>query len=178
MAYKILFFFKEVLTLKELGDFLKDTRENNGVTLDEAATDLNVPENILKNVENGNTRAFKDMLELRDNVKLYAKYLGLDPEKVVDEFNDFLFEHTSKIKLQDILDAEEKSKKEKPANIISPYTKVKIKKINFKKGKYYLLLLGIIVFLIILFSVLKSILIIDKTVDTELKGTYIIREVI
>ena len=178
MAYKILFFFKEVLTLKELGDYLKETRESNGVSLDEAATDLNVSENILKNVESGNTRAFKDMLELRENVKLYAKYLGLDPEKVVDEFNDFLFEHTSKIKLQDILEAEEKSKKEKSTSIVSPYTKVKEKKFNTRIIKFIILIIGIIVFLILLFFILKAILIVENTVDTELLGTYRIKEVI
>ena len=164
--------------LKELGDYLKETREGNGVTLDEAATDLNVSESILKNVENGNTRAFKDMLELRETVKFYAKYLGLDPEKVVDEFNDFLFEHTSKIKLQDILEAEEKSKKDKTTNVISPYTKTKVKKFNVKKFKTFLIIVGIIICLVILFFVLKTILIVENTVDTELLGTYNVKEVI
>ncbi len=164
--------------MKELGDYLKETRESNGVTLDEAATDLNVSENILKNVEIGNTRAFKDMLELRETVKLYAKYLGLDPEKVVDEFNDFLFEHTSKIKLQDILEAEEKSKKENKANVISPYTKVKVKKFNFKKFKKFLIVMCVIIGILILIFILKSILIVERTVDTELLGTYNVKEVI
>ena len=51
----------------------------------------------------------------------------------MDEFNDFLFEHTSKISLNDILD-EVKKTDNKPLNKpLSPYTIVKVKKLNVKK---------------------------------------------
>ena len=105
--------------MKELGEYLKEKRKENGVGLEEAAEDLNLSRDDVENIEAGNIRAFRDVLKLKVMVKDYAKYLGLDPEKVVDEFNDFLFEHTSKISLEDILEAknkkEEEEKKKKEA---------------------------------------------------------------
>ena len=107
--------------MKELGEYLKETRINNGVSIDEAAQDLNIDGFLLESIEEGNTRAFKDVLSMKD------KYLGLKPEEVIDEFNDYLFEKTSKISLQDIIDAENKSGKESK-KVASPYTIVKPKK--------------------------------------------------
>ena len=62
--------------MKELGEYLRETRENNYVSIAEAAEDLKIPEITISNIESGNTRAFRDMYELKDKVKEYAKYLG------------------------------------------------------------------------------------------------------
>ena len=115
--------------MKELGEYLKHTRVSNGVSLAEAAEDLELSTSQLENIESGNVRAFKDVYNLKQYVKQYAKYLGLDPEKVVDEFNGFLFEHTSKISLDDILAAQKKLE-EKEKKAISPYTKPVKKKVS------------------------------------------------
>ena len=109
--------------MKELGDYLREKRKEMGVGIVEAAEDLNFTSDDIENIEEGNIRAFKDVLKLKDMVKEYAKYLGLDPEKIVDEFNDFLFEHTSKISLEDILEAKQK-REEEEKKIVSPYTKI------------------------------------------------------
>ena len=109
--------------MKELGAYLRKTRVENGVNLEEAAEDMNIPVTQLENIENGNTRAFKDIYKLKQYVKFYAKYLGLSPDKVIDEFNEFLFQHTSKISLDDIKAAREKAEdKEQKNKIKSPYT--------------------------------------------------------
>lgn len=148
--------------MKELGEYLKETRESNCVGLEEASEDLGVSINILENIENGNTRAFRDMYDLKDKVKEYAKYLGLSPEKVIDEFNDFFFEHTSKIKLSDILEAEEEQKNKQIATVTSPYTKIKEKTIDEKHlkligmGIVSVLLVVIIVFIILLLVIPKE----------------------
>ena len=84
--------------MKELGEYLKRTRISNGVSLTEACEDLEFSTSHLENIESGNVRAFKDVYELKEDIKVYAKYLGLDSEKVIDEFNNFLFQHTSKMK--------------------------------------------------------------------------------
>ena len=115
--------------MKELGAYLKSEREENGVSIDEAALDLGFKEEELDNIEAGNTRAFKDIYELRDMIKKYAKYLGLDVKKVAAEFNDFLFEHTSKISIEDIVAASKEQ--EENRTIQSPYTKEVKKKIDF-----------------------------------------------
>jgi cytoskeletal protein RodZ len=136
--------------MKELGQYLKETRTNNGVSIDEAAQDLNIDSFLLESIEDGNTRAFKDVLSMKDKIKEYAKYLGLKPEEVIDEFNDYLFEKTSKISLQDILDAEkgtDKNKQNETKKISSPYTIVKPKKKDKKPILYFI---GIIMFLILL----------------------------
>ena len=111
-----------ILSMKELGEYLKHTRVSNGVSMEEAAEDLELSTSQLENIESGNVRAFKDVYSLKQYVRQYAKYLGLDPEKVVDEFNGFLFEHTSKISLDDIREAQRKLEKKEEKKIRSPYT--------------------------------------------------------
>jgi cytoskeletal protein RodZ len=137
-----------VKNLKELGNYLKEARENNGVSIDEAADDLKIDKFLLESLEEGNIRAFKDVLGIRDIVKVYSKYLGLDPEEVIEEFNDFLFEHTSRISLDDILEAEKKAK-EPVQKIASPYTyHIKTKK-KIKLSK-----LGLVFFWMLMVAVL------------------------
>ena len=58
--------------MKELGEYLKETRENNGVSIDEAADDLNIDSFLLENLEEGNVRAFRDVLSMKEKVKEYA----------------------------------------------------------------------------------------------------------
>lgn len=117
--------------MKELGSYLRRTRIENGVNLEEAAQDMNIPVTLLENIEDGNTRAFKDVYKLKQHIKFYAKYLGLDSEKIIEEFNDFLFEHTSKISLEDIKKARLKAESsEEKSKIKSPYTIERKEKIN------------------------------------------------
>lgn len=143
--------------MKELGQYLKETRINNGVSIDEAAQDLNIDSFLLESIEEGNTRAFKDVLSMKEKVKDYAKYLGLKPEEVIDEFNDYLFEKTSKISLKDIMDAEkDMNKKQEIKKVSSPYTIIKTKRKSKKPILYGLLLLiGVILLLLLLFQLLK-----------------------
>lgn len=118
--------------MKELGKYLKVTRISSGVSIEEAAEDLDISITQLENIEDGNVRAFKDVYKLREYIKQYAKYLGLEPDKISDEFNDFLFEHTSKISLEDILEAKKKQdEKEQKERVSSPYTKEYKKKFNY-----------------------------------------------
>ena len=107
--------------MKELGEYLKQTRIHNGVSITEACEDLDFSTSQLENIESGNVKAFKDIYELKNYIKAYAKYLGLDSDKVVDEFNGFLFQHTSRISLDDII-AVQKKKESEEKKIHSPYT--------------------------------------------------------
>lgn len=125
--------YKEVFVLKELGDYLRRTRVGNGVSLEEAAEDMELSVAQLENIENGNTKAFKDLYQLKEYISFYAKYLGLDSNMVIDTFNDFLFEKTSKISLDDIREAQRKAllkEKEEKNRIQSPYTILHKKKID------------------------------------------------
>lgn len=152
--------------MKELGEYLKRTRISNGVSITEACEDLEFSTSQLENIESGNVRAFKDVYELKESIKLYAKYLGLDSDKVVDEFNGFLFQHTSKISLDDILEAQ-KRKDEASKKVKSPYTKEYKEKVQW--WPIVCIVVGIIFFVLILYMVISRINKVPKRVD-ELKG--------
>ena len=174
MAYKVFFYFvRRWRTLKEIGEFLKHARIENGVSLDEACEDLNLTSDYLENLEDGNVRAFKDVYVLKESVREYSKYLGLDPDKIMDEFNDFMFEHTSKISLDDIKEARRISKTldEKP-KVISPYTRITKKKIDLSKVKWkkVLFVLGTIVLIIIVIFLFNMFNNNDQKITNELMG--------
>ncbi len=158
--------------MKELGEYLKETRIDHGVSLEEAAEDLQMSESQLENMESGNVRAFQDVYTLKEYVRNYAKYLGLDSDKVLDEFNDFLFEHTSKISLSDILEEEAKRKakeKEEPKKkISSPYTKIKATRPNVPLAPIVLVCLILLLLVLIIYLLLKNASDARK-IDTELQ---------
>lgn len=132
--------------MKELGTYLKRVRISNGVNMAEAAEDLDLTVAELENIESGNVKAFKDLYDLKEYIKSYSKYLGLNPEKVVDEFNNFFFDHTSKISLEDIKNAQKKDSEEVKVNKIkSPYTK----EYNNKSFVLPIFVVGVIVLIFI-----------------------------
>lgn len=137
--------------MKELGEYLKQTRISNGVSIEEAAEDNNLSASQLENIENGNIRAFKDVYKLKEYISFYSKYLGLNPNDIADEFNEFLFEHTSKISLDDILEAKKKLEDKDKKTIKSPYTKEYKKKINYKPIIY--ILIGIIFIVLVIYCI-------------------------
>ena len=140
--------------MKELGEYLKHTRVDNGVSLAEAAEDLELSTSQLENIESGNVKAFKDVYVLKEDVRQYAKYLGLNPEKVIDEFNGFLFEHTSKISLEDIKMAQKKMEEE-VKRATSPYTKEYKKKVG--PWPFIIAIVLIVFIFIILYLIISTI---------------------
>ena len=140
--------------MKELGDYLKRTRISNGVSIAEAAEDLDLSTVQLENIESGNVKAFKDVYALKEDVRQYAKYLGLDSEKVIDEFNGFLFEHTSKISLEDIKMAQKKMEEE-VKRATSPYTKEYKKKVG--PWPFIIAIVLIVFIFIILYLIISTI---------------------
>ena len=67
--------------MDEIGSTLKSTRESSGVSIEEASKDVNIKVEILQNIEDGKIGCFKDIYVLKDYIKNYAKYLGLNPDK-------------------------------------------------------------------------------------------------
>ena len=108
--------------MKELGEELHLLRKSNGVSREEASNDLGITPKELECLENGNFKVFKDVYELKRVILNYAKYLGLDEDKILDEFNDYLFEKTSKISKDEIREVQKKEENED--KISSPYTKI------------------------------------------------------
>ncbi|MDD2469409.1 MAG: helix-turn-helix domain-containing protein [Bacilli bacterium] len=137
--------------MKEIGRELEEAREAMGISLDEAATDLKLKPSQLENVEKGNRSAFKDVFELKQIIRDYAKYLSLEYEKLEDDFNEFVFEYTSKIPLDEIAKANEEIKAEK-RDIISPYTLEQ--KSNFSFFKLLIISLIIVIVGIVVYFIL------------------------
>ena len=131
--------------MKEIGLKLKLKREENGVSLEEAAEDLKISEKKLQSIEEGKKEDFKDVFSLKYFIRDYAKYLGLDGEAILDEFNEYLFEQTSKISVEEInIAKKEKEIREKNMKILSPYT------MTSKDKKKLYIVIGIIIGMIII----------------------------
>ena len=127
-----------------IGETFKEKREEIGITTSEVAKDLKVDSVLIENLESGNHKVFKDILELKDTISSYAKYLGLDEEEILDELNDYLFETTSKISVEDIKERLEKDKDKEKKKIKTPYTLETPKKKN-----YTVVIIGILIIIIL-----------------------------
>ena len=142
--------------MKEIGEKLKEARENMGISMEEVSSDLNVNIKQIENIESGNMEAFKDIFYLKYFIRDYAKYLGLNKEDLVDEFNEYLFDYTSKLSLDEIKKAQKEERKDKiEKKIKSPYT------IERKRGFYIppvliYILIGILI-IILLFLIIISV---------------------
>ena len=90
-----------------------------------------------------------------DYIRDYSKYLGLNSEEMIEEFNEYLFDYTSKISIDDIKSANKKNKEEtKKPEIVSPYTIEKKQQRNIPKILIYVLIaliIGIVIYCVILF---------------------------
>lgn len=145
--------------LKEIGEALKKARENIGISIEEAANDLKLRPSQIQNIEAGNKEAFKDIFYLKYFIRDYSKYLGLNYEDMVDEFNEYLFDYTSKISLDDIKKAKkkiEKKEKKKEKRIASPYTIERKRKLYIPPVLIYIIIavavIAIIYYAISLFN--------------------------
>ena len=97
-----------------------------------------------------------DYKKVKDKVKLYAKYLGVDEDRIADEFNDFLFEKTSKISVNDVKRIKEEKKKQEKEDeeerVSSPYTKIKVNKYEVAPvvlGVIILLLIALVLYIVL-----------------------------
>lgn len=115
--------------MNEIGLDFKTMRTSSSISLSEASSDTGIPTEALEQIEDGAIGSFKDIFKLRSYLETYAKYLGLDPTEVIDEFNEYMFEYTSKIPLDDLeREIEAKTRTERLENtgdvkIVSPYLK-------------------------------------------------------
>lgn len=137
--------------MEEIGNLFLLTREAAGVSLKEVSEDLNIEEAILENIEDGKSGAFSDIFVLKEYVSSYARYLGLDADKIVDEFNEYVFESTSKIPTKEIEKQISEIRNEEN-KVVSPYTK---KTPKVKNGLY--LFIYILLVLLIIFGVFWSV---------------------
>jgi cytoskeletal protein RodZ len=136
--------------LEDVGASLKATRESSGVSLEEASKDLSIPVIELEQIEAGAVGAFEDIYVLKRELIEYSRYLGLDVNQVTTEFNEYMFDFTSKMSMDDIAKAiqekEEEEKENEVLRVSSPYTKCYPKE---KTLPYILAGLGIVILVIL-----------------------------
>ena len=151
--------------MNEMGNMLRVTRESSGVSLEEASNDLNIKQIILENIEDGKIGAFKDVFQLKTYISEYAKYLGLDGEKLVDSFNEYMFEYTSKIPIKDIKKAVQEQEKDEKGieKIVSPYTKEPKK--HSMKFYVFLYIVALLIGIVILAWSIKQITVNKRVTD-------------
>ena len=140
--------------MNEIGEELQYARESSGVSLNEASKDLGIKVEVLENIEDGRCGAFKDIFELKEYISSYAKYLGLDEKELIDEFNEYMFEYTSKIPIKEIEKTIELKIKEekKDDKVVSPYTR-QAKKYN----KWVYVTIYAFIFLLVLCAIIWSV---------------------
>ena len=140
--------------MKEIGESFKEARETIGISKSEVIKDLNLTESQLDNLEDGNINAFKDVFFLKETIKKYAKYLNLDEDDIMDKFNDFMFNYTSRIPVEDILEQTREINLQEAKNtenkIVSPYTIKRKSRNGIKYAIIYILSVIILVILVIL----------------------------
>jgi len=140
--------------MKEIGESFKEARETIGVSKSEVIKDLNITESQLDNLEDGNINAFKDVFFLKETIKKYAKYLNLDEDDIMDKFNDFMFNYTSRIPVEDILEQTREinilESKNNENKVVSPYTIKRKSKNGIKYALIYIVSVIILVILVIL----------------------------
>ena len=140
--------------MKEIGEKLRDAREKMEISIDEASEDLKIEPFILQKIEEGDKESFKDVLYLKYYIRDYAKYLGLNSDELVEEFNEYLFDYTSKISIDDIKKANKGNDIKKVPQVISPYTMEKKQQKSIPMILVYILIIliiGIIIYCLFLF---------------------------
>lgn len=141
--------------MKEIGNQLKETREKMGITISEVAEDLKLDSTLIEQIELGNISSFQDVFSVKYFIRDYAKYLGLDKESMVDEFNEYLFDYTSKLSLDDIK-KESKMKKEDENKIRSPYTIERKNDRLFQVVAYISIILLLFIICFLIYSIIKT----------------------
>ena len=68
--------------MKEIGESFKEKREEIGITLEEVSKDLGIKEVLLENLEEGNAKVFKDILEIKDTIEAGIELSGTEIKSI------------------------------------------------------------------------------------------------
>lgn len=135
--------------MKELGNIFNTARKQSGISLKEVSKDIDIPVLSLKQIESGTIGAFQDLYDLKIYLQKYSIYLGLDKDEVLNLFNEYMFEVTSKIPLDEIM-KKHAADDEFNINLSSPYTEEKIVE---SKKELFIIILFVSLFILIVFYI-------------------------
>lgn len=75
-----------MLSLTELGNRLKEAREQKNISLDQLQSLTKIQKRYLIGIEEGNYDSMPGKFYVRAFIKQYAEVVGLDPEKIFEEY--------------------------------------------------------------------------------------------
>lgn len=145
--------------MNEIGNLFKEARINSSLELEEVSSDTDIPVYALEQIEEGSIGSFKDIFVLKEYLKNYAKYLGLNGDEIIDKFNEYMFEYTSKLPTEEIervIEEQEKLKEDTPpqgVQAISPYLNPQVKEKWWSKTMIISIIIIILVALVIIWAV-------------------------
>lgn len=74
--------------MESIGARLKKARESKGISIEKASTDTKIQKKILIALEEDNAAEFLNSFYIKNFLKSYALYLGLDSASVIKEYSD------------------------------------------------------------------------------------------
>lgn len=80
---------------KSLGEFLKSERERRGLTIEQTSSATKIGLKVLKQLEADQYASLPALPFVRGFVRNYGKFLGLDGEKLLAEYAEFLESHAN-----------------------------------------------------------------------------------
>ena len=69
-----------------LGDLLRQTREQKNLSLDDVEKGTNIRKLYIKAIEDGNYDKLPGEVFLKGFIKTYGKFLGLDGQKLIEQY--------------------------------------------------------------------------------------------
>ncbi len=72
--------------MDEIGQILREARENKGLTLEEVQAAIRINPRFLQALEEGEYDALPSPVHVRGFLRNYARYLGLDPEPLLARY--------------------------------------------------------------------------------------------
>lgn len=144
--------------MNEIGENFRNARISSSLDLEEVSSDTNIPIMALEQIEEGAIGSFKDIFLLKEYLKDYAKYLGLNGDAIIDKFNEYMFEYTSKIpteEIERIIEEQERTKDDTPpqgVQAISPYLNPQVKD-KHSKITFTIIIIIILIALAIIWAI-------------------------
>ncbi|HRZ29938.1 MAG TPA: helix-turn-helix domain-containing protein [Candidatus Paceibacterota bacterium] len=116
----------------QFGDFLRQKREEKGITLEKLETLTKIKKTILDDLENERFEKLPPKIYIRGIISKYCQYVELNPVEVINTFDKYFYENRS-----------DKFNIGKVVNINDAFKKVKAKHFDF--AKILIFVLGILI---------------------------------
>ena len=78
--------------MKSLGEFLRQERQQRGISLEQISADTRISMDMLLAIENGNVEKLPAPVLVKGFLRAYANKIGLDPDAVIVEYQDIIEE--------------------------------------------------------------------------------------